>query len=657
MADYYLRQFGYPTYTAVPTGASWPLNAQDGDGYGPDLAVSAVASIDFAGVTAAATNTLSVMGALLTCVASGAIANQFNAGSAATLATNVAASINAATNPVTSAVSAAVPQLRNLLYARVHPTTTTMVQIMTRVGSATLNHAGNTSVAITSAGLTGTPSVVNFAGGVSGAWGYLWNGKPLGTNYVGTIWPSAVAQNAYGCAFVATANRPLVGPVLTHLDTVHVRGDGQGLSSGNGSTGLAISITAQINLLVDDGTVWAGQNNGFDFRHENTSSNQVWTVNAAAASGTLRPICLEARQPGKLRFRYAPVGVNTTGAMSVQVSSSSLLLTNTSFFDDATAAGATGISVSLGSNGQLALEGCSFTFSRNVFTPVLSGGNTGASNKVQFSNCTFTWTSLASAAGALVSIPAYGSPSILLMTNCKAIGATPRAVVYSGLAPSSHYITLTNLAGFDLPNTLLGLMGASSAVAPDDVFCVAQNIGNNNGYRIETVYSVVDWNPAGGYPTLYSQLQNGMYWSHRLILSAAENAARHGGTNELLQLNKTVEVVDAVATLTLEMLIPTAQAAGIFNEHFGLNVAYTTTDGTTQFETLGVTPRALPGTAMSGSSALWTLNSYAGYTAKKLVLTTSLPVKQNSIIEVGLTQRRPMPAQVEIFLDPDMVIT
>ena len=102
MAEYYLDHGVYPAYAATPT---WPNggtpSAQDGDGAATGVASSAVASIDFTGITAAATNSLAVAGVTLTCVASGATANQFNAGSGATLATNVAAAINAAIQAAT----------------------------------------------------------------------------------------------------------------------------------------------------------------------------------------------------------------------------------------------------------------------------------------------------------------------------------------------------------------------------------------------------------------------------------------------------------------------------------------------------------------------------------------------------------------------------
>lgn len=154
-----------PAYWGVP---------QEGDGAATALSTaSAVVSIDLTGATAAAGTTVSVAGALLTCVASAAVANQFNAGTDAALAASIASAINAATNTVNAAAAGwFAHQLRNTVYAR---SVGASLQIMTRAGSTTYN--ANALFQVAQSGLTGIVSAgpFLFSGGVSGAWGWLWS--------------------------------------------------------------------------------------------------------------------------------------------------------------------------------------------------------------------------------------------------------------------------------------------------------------------------------------------------------------------------------------------------------------------------------------------------------------------------------------------------
>jgi len=255
MANFYVQHGLYPAYTATPSAIAPAAGAaQEGDGLAIGLSTSAYATIDCTSLTAAAGNTISVCGATLTCVASGATTNQFNAGSGATLATNLAAAINRTTN--TSKVNAAAtswtaPFVQNALYASVSGAVLT---VQTRAGSAIYN--ANALWQITSATITGYGSAVQFSGGASGAWGYITNNSTTAT----TIWPSGVAAWTYGIGKNADNTAPLAGPLTTVNDYVFIR-SGTTASSNVVLTSLANNVTNltfayATNYVVDDGTIW-----------------------------------------------------------------------------------------------------------------------------------------------------------------------------------------------------------------------------------------------------------------------------------------------------------------------------------------------------------------------------------------------------------------
>lgn len=654
MADYYLRHGEYPVYAAVPTGASWPLDAQDGDGLSPDMAVSAVASIDFTGITSVAGETLGIMGATLTAAASPAV-NQFGVLTGAALATSVAAAINAATATVNTGTSAALPQLRDMVYARVNPGVSTQVQIMTRPGSATLNHATNSFVAIVES-LSGAPTIVQFAGGVSGAWGYLWNAPPEGTASTATIWPSAKAINTYGVVFSAAAARPLAGPVITFNDTVNQRGNDAVLSSGTSTSNTTVSITSQLNLLVDDGTIWAGATGAVTVVCQLSGAATFSVTSSCPSSLPCRPISLSAKTSKKLIFE---LGGTTTAGFSIafgNTGGAGTVIQRALFNETTVSASAKFVFASPngGATFMLRIVSSYFRFTRNYFYGLVSF----YFNKpvyAEFVDDVFEWTALATAPAELFNLGTLNG-SVFKAQNCQAIGASPR--LFAMTPNISTYLSAKNMKGFALGDTLIGLLGSSSIDNQDVGNCLLQNVGANRAMRLETNTSVLDWNPAGGYPTLHSSLPNGTPWAYRLLLSASENATRYGANVELLSFTKTFENgSNAVATLTLELLVPGAYAASITTGHLALLVAYTDASGLQQFEKVNwsVTPRQET-TALTASEADWTLNDYGAHVPRKIVCTTGSAVKVNTEIEVSLMLRRVMPAQVEIFVDPDMVI-
>lgn len=649
MADYYLRHGDYPAYSAVPSGSGWPLDAIDGDGLGTDLAVPAVATIALAGVTAAAGNAVVIMGVTLTCVASGAAANQFNAASGATLATNLAAAINAATGTVNAGTSAATPQLRDMVYARVNPGLNTSVQIMTRPGSATLNHASNSNVAISSSGFGVAPTITQFAGGASGAWGYLWNS-------MGALFPSNKAVNTYGVAFVAAAARPLVGPVLTMDDQVWQRGSGVFINSP--VAGATIAVTAMLNLVVDSGTVWPGSNGPLTFVSNCGSGSSSFQILASHSVAFPRPLVWGSVEKEKMVFLQLAAASNS-GGIIVGTNSGSYngFTVFNALFNEATSSTSSFIRLSMNAAAQVRLIGCRFVFNRNFFYP-LTLANAAAELRFEAVDCVFEWTALAASPGALFSVGNPSATQTWKLLNCRAIGASPQ--VFSGSGATLNRVNLIgrNLAGFSLSTTLMGQLGSSIGPSEDAGVCLLQNVGDDRAMRLESIMAVVDWMPGQGYPVLNSTLPNGTPWSYRMLLSGAESAARYGGATELLTLTKLHEDADAVRTVRVEMLVPSANASSITEGCLTGMVSYTDTAGIARAERFSwpLLPRT-NATPLSSSAASWALNSYGAHVARKLEMTTAYAVKQGTEVEVSLFQRAPMPAPlVEVFVDPDLVI-
>lgn len=256
--NYWASIFSNQTITGVggmpvnPITWGLPLEG-DGLARNPSTA-AAVVTIDMSSAVAAAGNTFLVAGAVLTCVASGAGANQFNAGSNSTLVANLVAAINRAANTVTVAPAADgwyPHKVQDAVFARANPTNTKQLQIMTRAGSAVYN--GNTNFQVTYTGITGLAGPYQFAGGVSGCWGIFIN--PV------TAWPSSLNPYFYGVAgsilplagtrkagdrIVCRSHSKLAGSTVVGFDPDR---------SGHLSTWEGTSTEAVV-FDFDDGTVW-----------------------------------------------------------------------------------------------------------------------------------------------------------------------------------------------------------------------------------------------------------------------------------------------------------------------------------------------------------------------------------------------------------------
>lgn len=216
--------------------------AQDGDGGAPGKALPAIAEVVFTGVPSS--GTIAVCGDVLSVTW---------ATNANTCANNLATAINDfSVSPITGPASFTnKSSRRNHVYARgpAAGAPAGTCQIMTRQGSS--NHNGLIAVTHTLNNVS-SPSTINFSGGVSGAWGWIYAFTPM--------WPASFSAMGYGvwglngvfCGSVSPgdvvnmrANRTVRGYTFT--------GDGVAFSSPMPAIG---TDAAPVTYVVDDGTIW-----------------------------------------------------------------------------------------------------------------------------------------------------------------------------------------------------------------------------------------------------------------------------------------------------------------------------------------------------------------------------------------------------------------
>ena len=112
----------------------------------------------------------------------------------------------------------------------------------------------------------------------------------------------------------------------------------------------------------------------------------------------------------------------------------------------------------------------------------------------------------------------------------------------------------------------------------------------------------------------------------------------------------------ATKTLTLELYVP--DATTFYLDEIGLSISYTDSDDVFRNEYMagtaicGMSKSALPRTALAASAAAWTANGVAGFSSKKLEITTQYAVKQNSEITVRLLLMASRSPSIVFYVSP-----
>jgi hypothetical protein len=634
MAEYYCRHGLYAAYNAVPT---WNV-AQDGDGLSTGTATPAIASIvlNINPDSNAPADVISVMG-----VGFSAGSNWTVGGTIAASADNLATAINASTTTVSSSVSPGTPQLRDLVYARGPgsgaPTAT--VEIMTRAGGVSMNHATNSNVAITSANWATPPTITQFAGGASGAWGYAWNDAN-----VLTLWKSAMGVFSYG----VLSNNCLLGPKTVYGDVVNVCANGAVIlfTQANGEGYWYNACRG--DFLVDDGTVWAGQNSTFTFERNRASGYGVTSI-LHSAGPEYR--AYSGRSYGNLRFINATPSTSDLFFVGGHAGSDTLI-------ENATVHCNPGL-VQMGMQGNAQnvnakIRNCDFTvYTNSSFMPVYPGYY--ITHYVEMEGCTFRWPNYSGPAFTLFSIPSYYC--FLSMKDCKIVcGVTVYTIGTVMWSSGTSYASFANISGASIA-PLSGIFGQTGTVGlGPDVFnsvVTHQNVGPKRAFRVETLHHVLEWIPDSGYPTLAATLPDGTAWSYSFRWGMAVSRMR--GV-QVASVTKTCKVAGQTK-VTMQLLVSPAMAAALQKRHLKLDVTYTNTSGTA----ISAIQKAVSTdtSALATGSASWTKNSYGTYTAVKIVTTVPSEFKVDTEVEAVLTLLYPSPTgSIDIaFFCPELELS
>jgi hypothetical protein len=659
MADYYCDHGAYPAYASIPT---WGV-AQEGDGTTKDIAIPAIASIVI-NAPAAAGNTITIMGVVLTAVASAPSSAQFlTAASASLQADSIATAINLAQGQVALATSNTRHQLRNMVYAR-GPSSgapANTVQIMTRCGSSKMNFSANTGVEITSAGFSAAPTISHFSGGVGGVFGYQINDEAKGT-----IWPQQIAKFGYGALYSEIGKGPLSGSNFIQGDFLHLRGNGKSVFFINGaSTTLAMSISATI--LVDDGTVWPGDSGGLSWV---ASPSYLGTIAITGKSGIF--VTLAARDINKFTISNpATTSVNIVLGPTNAAGAQYLGFKNINLFD----AGAGG-SITIG---QFAVPGGSFECSNLIlnvttnkfYSPIYGlAAQAGTVNiNVEISKCVFNFPNFTGTpATALVGNVSYlgntqGNSTKVLIKDCK-VNVPNKPYVVATAIPSSASpvpstsLVIENITGA-LPYSSIGLFGSNTGTSAltESSFALQQSVGASRQFKFESHSKQLEWSPGDGYPTLDCFFADNTLWSLAVswVGSSMAYAIRKTGT-EFFSCTL-VSTTEGMQTLTAEIMIDPLILQDINQSHISISAMYTDTLGAVNSETTQKNDweTAL---AIQSSTKIWEKNNYPGYVAAKIPLTLSKAIKAGSEVSVVLKFHKPNPtlsgSVIKFFLNPDV---
>jgi hypothetical protein len=546
---------GGTTITASMGGPSlvpaWGV-AQEGDGTAIGAATPATVSIDMASMTAAATNTIAIGGAVLTCVASGATTNQFNAGTGATLVDNIVTAINRTTNTCVLAAAATgwgTPKIQDAVFAR--RTGTAVLEIMYRAGSATHNANSLSQVALS--GFTGGAGPYTFSGGAGGAWGYLVN---LNTTHL----PSALAAGSYGLL----AGVPSTAGVLNAGDIVNIRSAKTLTLAGSPPTVTMANmgtLSSPVTFLIDNSTVWA------DGTDPKLTINVVYGASLHfsiyCSSATHAKIIAPSRKKdnyyGLNLIRAANgtvgsivIGMGPRSFDGVYIESSAT--TNTPPFSNPVT-GANGsswrqenIRFKNNSGGSFVIVAGSSSSSRVVFKGLVIDNGTWASTSSLFNNLS------------------TGGAYEFYFEDVECIGQPT----------GSAWFAAHTRGNFVMVNGKLGNVSNHSArvstVAAGNGFTHGMSIAFGNtiagrDFVSDTYRGFIEWNSARSFPTLNAVSPEGTSWSLRILPTTQSSNVSDIEPLESPPIVKLNELANGSRTITLEFCVKNGVTVNKKNVH------------------------------------------------------------------------------------------
>ncbi len=177
--------------------------------------------------------------------------------------------------------------------------------------------------------------------------------------------------------------------------------------------------------------------------------------------------------------------------------------------------------------------------------------------------------------------------------------------------------------------------------------------GPNKAFRIETPQYTVDWRGDGTFPYCGAAADlRGVGWSHRVTWTAAP---LHSMAVTALKLSRFHRSAAAQRTLTMELYVP--DATTIYDDELQMVVAYIDSTDVPRIEQAGglvALQFSSTRSPLASSSASWTANGVASFSAKKLELTTAYEVKENSEVTVSLALCKARSPSLVVYVSPEL---
>lgn len=644
MPNFYVDHGAYASdLGATPT---WGV-PQEGDGSSKDAATaSAIASIKF--------NAVPTSGAYTLAGASVSVTGVLSAASAAAAATALAANINATTATVSSTAAVGTPQLRNLVFARVDPGDSEAVQIMTRVGSATLNHATNSNVAQVHTFNGTAPTVVQFTGGSGGCWGWLCNPAAIGVG-------GSYAAASYGVMIQssplvsASQQAPEVGALPGLADVVWARtGSGKTITLPNNTALNFGSPTYQHHLVFDSATKWTTDPGTGQVVIAFSASSVDLTIRLLPATGGHTKSVRCARKGGlRLTFSMSSLSTAFLSPGSSGGGRSSALWAGVIFEHLTSGTGANTRIFASNTFGALRFKDCDLI--DNVPRSSWQG-----MMQITSLDGTIIWEG-----GRVVNNHTGGSdPGQILNVTLGATGSSVRliGVDFSGwsfgkyrvggaISSSGCDFSVEGCTGITLGPSYAGLSGIDYQ-NPHLRTSTITSADAGLAFRHEFRSGVVDWNPdaSPAYPTRAALLMDGVTpWSIKLDWFASTVTPFNSLTTP--RMSAMSRLASGVRTVAVDFLTP---------------VTLTETDVSIRVHYIGTDNRARCETSFAASGALTTpTNTWAGaasypsHNAKRLTLTTTSSVKIGTEVAVyfEVTGNPPGNVGTQLYVDPEFALT
>lgn len=635
MANFYLdiSAVGNEYQAYADTPATWGV-PQDGNGKagpGHSAAVS-VATLDCTSAQGDGSQTLSVLGVTV---------SDASSGSGATLAASLAASINNTSTAVSSTYSALLLPLNKLIFARQNPGNTAQVQIMLRIAGEDWN-----GVVLTHAGFTTGPTVSNFSGGSDGPFGYFCN--------TSSVFGKAALNYGVLLSSVASVTNPAASS-----DVVHVRtsrgGSSLSLTSATSAATLFRPPTSQNRFfLFDNGSLWGGDNGVFTWTVQITGGSPYPFI---ASQGT-SPFFLRMSALNRGGLKIVFISTSVSYYLRIGGAGTRCEFTNVEFSESNTSSllwvDVTSLAI------QQKFTSCDF-YLKTAHRMVDIGSYT-ANSTCLFDGCNFYWTGIGTnVTGIVAGLPSSANyaRTFVRFINCGFSvdgGSYSLTNPYSGggLSYKSPFeIVFSNCRG--LLNPSAGLPASTLYGSP--VF-LWDGADNSRQFRYECMNYTLDWLNDGTYPTYNTQVASGAYISNRLTWESLRFP--DGQSISVGRYGVWYRDSDAVKTVTLELLVPSDEIPT--KAQIAISVKYTGSDGGVYYEnssepygnhSAGLSAALDNGVGISA----WSLNGVSGVASKRLTVTTTNAVKENTEITAELLINGPPTANRVIYINPDLVLS